>query len=676
MPHSDPFLFLEDHDQAQSWIAAQNQRCRAAMDADPRFALMTEQILQFSQSQQQIPYFAQHGDWLYHFYQGSSQPRGVYRRTTLASYQSPDPQWHIVFDLDQLAADEGVEWQLAGISHCILQANLCLISLSVSGSDGHVCREYDVEQQGFVANGFHFPFGKNVIHWRDANSVFVAPAWDESQLTQAGLPCEVWLLQRGQDWDDAANLVVLPETSLRAQASRFLDGNLTAFDVIEAAHSLDQKAYYHLDDDLQLQHLPLPLRCDVLAYSHGDLIVKLASNWSRQGQDYPAGALLAVACDAKTAKLGRIQLLIAPDAQQSIQTIEATLSGIVVAMLDCVKSRVLGFVWQQGAWQQQPNLLPDGGVIEFVDQPWQTDVLYFNYSDFLHPATLYRYDLLGQQAPEILRQQLPAFDSQHFIQQQRFARAKDGTPIPYFIVHHQSLVLDGQTPTLLYGYGGFAQSLLPYYVDNLGPQWLAKGGAFVVANIRGGGEFGPAWHQAAQGAARQVSFDDFIAIAEDLIAQGLTSPRRLAIQGGSHGGLLVGACLTQRPELFKAVVCEAPLLDMLRYPELGAGASWLAEYGDPAIAEQGAVLAAYSPYQHVAPASEQTYPAVLLSCASCDDRVHPAHARKMAAKLLEQGHQVLFFEKAQGGHQHGYSALETAQELSRTLVFLQQQLMD
>ncbi|WP_297574438.1 prolyl oligopeptidase family protein [uncultured Deefgea sp.] len=676
MPHSDPFVFLENHDQAQSWIAAQNQRCRAAIDADPRFTVMTEQILQLSQSQQQIPYFAQHGDWLYHFYQGSTQPRGVYRRTTLASYQSADPQWHIVFDLDQLAAHEGVEWQLAGISHCILQANLCLISLSISGSDGHVCREYDVEQQGFVANGFQLPFGKNVIHWRDANSVFVAPAWDESQLTQAGLPCEVWLLQRGQAWDDADNLVVLPETALRAQAWRFLDGDLTVFDVIEAAHSLDQKAYYHLDDDLQLQHLPLPLRCEILAYSHGDLIVKLASNWSRQGQVYPAGALLAVACNAKTAQLGRIKLLIAPTAQQSIQTIEATFNGLVVLMLDCVKSRVLGFVWQQGGWQQQPNLLPEGGVIEFVDQPWQTDILYFNYSDFLHPASLYRYDLMRPQAPELLRQQCPAFDAQPFVQQQRFARAKDGTPIPYFVVHHQSIVLNGQTPTLLYGYGGFAQSLLPYYVDHLGPQWLAKGGAFVVANIRGGGEFGPAWHQVAQGAARQVSFDDFITIAEDLIAQGLTAPRRLAIQGGSHGGLLVGACMTQRPELFQAVVCEAPLLDMLRYTELGAGASWLAEYGDPTVTEERAVLAAYSPYQQVAPASLQRYPAVLLTCASHDDRVHPAHARKMAAKLIDQGHQVLFFEKAQGGHQHGYSALETAQELSRALIFLQQQLMD
>ena len=676
MPHPDPFEFLENHDQAQSWIAAQNQRCRAAIDADPRFTVMTEQILQLSQSQQQIPYFAQHGDWLYHFYQGSTQPRGVYRRTTLASYQSPDPQWHIVFDLDQLAAHEGVEWQLAGISHCILQANLCLISLSISGSDGHVCREYDVEQRCFVENGFQFPFGKNVIHWRDANSVFVAPAWDESQLTQAGLPCEVWLLQRGQDWDDADNLVVLPETSLRAQAWRFLDGDLTAFDVIEAAHSLDQKAYYHLDDDLQLQHLPLPLRCEILAYSHGDLIVKLVSHWSRQGQDYPVGALLAVACDAKTARLGRIQLLIAPTAQQSIQSIEATLNGLMVLMLDCVKSRMIGLVWQQGAWLQQHHPLPCDGVIELVDQPWQTDVVYYNYSNFLHPASLYRYDLMRRQAPELLRQQCPAFDAQSFVQQQRFASAKDGTPIPYFIVHHQSIVLDGQTPTLLYGYGGFEQSLLPYYVDHLGPQWLAKGGAFVVANIRGGGEFGPAWHQAAQGAARQVSFDDFMAVAEDLIAQGFTSSRRLAIQGGSHGGLLVGACLTQRPELFQAVICEAPLLDMMRYTELGAGASWLTEYGDPAIAEQRAVLAAYSPYQHIAPASLQRYPAVLLTCASHDDRVHPAHARKMAAKLLDQGHVAWFFESGQGGHRYGYSASDTAQALSRALVFLRQQLMD
>ncbi|MGL4994955.1 MAG: prolyl oligopeptidase family serine peptidase, partial [Deefgea sp.] len=557
----------------------------------------------------------------------------------------------------------------------------CLISLNIAGSDASVCREYDIKTQQFVNDCFQFPLGKNQIHWRDLNSVFVCPAWDESQLSQAGYSCEVWLLQRGQTWEEAISIAVLPETILKTLAWRFLDGAHAYLDIVEVALSLYKKVYYCVNDGFALHPIKLPVRCDVYAFTHGDLIVKLGMDWRCQDVLYCAGSLLAIQCNAQTGQLGRIQSLLIPNQAQNIQGLDATMSSLAVHVLDNVKSQIQTFTWKEKEgqghqWHCIPNLFPTCGAIEFVDQPWATETLYYNYSDFLQPAGLYRYDLLLAAEPELLRQQAPSFDSSDYQYQQCFATSKDGATIPYFLVHANALALDGQAPTLLYGYGGFQVSMLPYYVDNLGPHWLAKGGVFVVANIRGGGEFGPAWHQAAQGAHRQRSFDDFIAVAEDLIARGITSPRRLGIQGGSHGGLLVGACLTQRPELFNAAVCEVPLLDMLRYTDLHAGKSWIDEYGDPNQPEDRAVLATYSPYHHIQSATEQSYPKILLTTNRQDDRVHPAHARKMAAKLEQMGHEVLFFENEKGGHRGNVGAGEMAADLARVLTFFHQQLMD
>ncbi len=672
----DQFEYLENHVESERWVVEHNQSCRQVIESDTRFSSMRQAITDFTHGSQQIPYFSQHGQWLYHFYQSQTQPRGVYRRTSFESYCSAQTEWSVVFDLDALTQQEEVDWFLAGISHCVLAPERCLISLNIAGSDASVCREYDLEEQQFVQGNFQFPLGKNQIHWRDMDSVFVCPAWDESQLSQAGYSCEVWLLQRGQTWEEAIEIAVLPETILKTLAWRFLDGANAYLDILEVALSLYKKVYYCVDDEFALHPIKLPVRCDVYAFTHGDLIIKLGMDWRYQDALYGAGSLLAIQCNAQTGQLGRIQTVLAPNSAQTIQGLDATMSGLAVHVLDNVRSQIQTFVWQDNQWQCIANSLPTSGTIEFVDQPWATEVLYYNYSDFLQSAGLYRYDLLAGGAPDLLRQQKPAFDSGNYQYQQHFATAKDGTAIPYFLMHATGLVFNGQAPTLLYGYGGFQVSMLPYYVDNLGPHWLAKGGVFVVANIRGGGEFGPAWHQAAQGVNRQRSFDDFIAVAEDLIARGITSPRRLGIQGGSHGGLLVGACFTQRPELFNAAVCEVPLLDMLRYTELHAGKSWIDEYGDPNQPEDRAVLAAYSPYHHIKPVAEQSYPKILLTTNRQDDRVHPAHARKMAAKLEHLGHEVLFFENDKGGHSGNVGASEMAADLARVLTFLHQQLMD
>ncbi|SCK10726.1 prolyl oligopeptidase [Vogesella sp. LIG4] len=678
----DPFQWLESLDDAAAldWVAEQNAATRARLDSDPRFAALKQSILANLRDTRQIPFFAEHAGWLYNFHQDEAHPRGIYRRCTLDAYRANAQDWQTVLDIDALADAEEVDWYLDGVSHYTEQPQHVLLSLTPGGSDATVSREYDLEAQAFVAGGFSFPYGKNHIAWRDLDSVFVCPAWDEAQLTRAGYPREVWLLQRGQRWDQAQPLLQLDEDAMMVAAWRFLDAAnpvapdaITAFDIIEASDSFYSKTYYHLAGD-SLIALPLPERAEIEAYSHGDLIVKLAEDWHFAGQHYTAGSLLAVACAAGSGKVGRITELFVPGAQQSVEMVEATLNLLAIIVIDNVKSRLVTLRWADGNWQPHANPLPTGGVIEFADQPWHSDLLYYSYSDFLTPAGLYRLDLLTGGEPEVLRQQPAAFDAAGFVAEQLQARAPDGTAIPYFVVHRRGLALDGSAPTLLYGYGGFEVPMMPYYMDNFGPQWLEKGGVFVVANIRGGGEFGPAWHQAAQGPHRQVSFDDFIAVAEDLIARGYSSARRLGIEGGSNGGLLVGACLLQRPELFNAVVCEVPLLDMLRYTELLAGASWIDEYGDPSNPAERAALAAYSPYHQ--PVSAERYPLALFTTSSKDDRVHPAHARKMVARLQQHGHDALFLETDGGGHGGNTGQEQTAEELARVLVYLYRQLMD
>lgn len=673
---TDNFQWLESLDAAAAtdWVAQQNAATQAVLDTDPRYPQLKASILANLRDTRQIPFFAEYDGWLYNFHQDEAHPRGIYRRCTLDAYRANSQEWQTVLDIDALAEAEETDWYLDGVSHCTLQPLRAMVSLTPGGSDATVSREYDLAAQAFVAGGFSFPYGKNHIAWRDLDSVFVCPAWDEDQLTRAGYPREVWVLARGHSWDAAQCLLALDEEAMMVAAWRFLDADSTAFDMIEASDSFYSKTYYHVAANLALTPLPLPERCEIEAYSHGDLIVKLAQDWTMHGQTYAAGSLLAVACDAASGKVGRIVALFVPDARQSVEMVEATLNLLAIIVIDNVKSRLVTLRQQDGEWLAHANPLPVGGVIEFADQPWQSDVLYYSYSDFLTPAGLYRIDLLAGGVPEVLRQQPAAFDASGYVAEQLHARAADGTDIPYFVVHKGELARDGKAPTLLYGYGGFEVPMMPYYMDNFGPEWLEKGGVFVVANIRGGGEFGPAWHQAAQGVNRQVSFDDFIAVAEDLIARGYTSARRLGIEGGSNGGLLVGACLVQRPELFNAVVCEVPLLDMLRYTELLAGASWIDEYGDPADPAERAALAAYSPYHHVA--ANVQYPLALFTTSAKDDRVHPAHARKMVAKMQALGHQVLFFETDGGGHGGNTGQEQTASELARVLVYLYRQLMD
>jgi len=675
MTTQDPFLWLEDLDnpQAQQWVEAQNARTQARLDSDARFAPVKDAVLATLRDTRQIPFFTEYDGWLYNFHQDAAHPRGIYRRATLDRYRSADPAWEVVLDIDAIASAEQQDWYLDGVSHYTLTPKRCLVHLTRGGLDATVTREYDLARRQFVDGGFAFPEGKNHIIWRTEDEVFVCPAWAPEQLTRAGYAREVWIARRGEPWSAARRVLQLPEAAMMAIAWRFLGDGTRPLDIIEASDGFYSKSYHLINDDLSLSALPLPPRADIEGYLHGDFIVRLAEDWSWHAQTFQAGSLLAAPLAALQSGSGPLAVLFEPSARVSVAAVETTRRYVLVNLLDNVQSRVLGFERVGERWQPFALPTPEHGVIEFSDQPWQTDIVSYSFSDFLTPTGLYRLELPHGQ-PECLRTQPASFNAGPFLAEQRHAQAPDGTDIPYFLVRRRDLEPNGATPTLLYGYGGFEVPMLPYYVDNFGPHWLEQGGAFAVACIRGGGEFGPAWHQAAQGVHKPVSFSDFIAVAEHLIASGVTRPAKLAIEGGSNGGLLVAAAMTARPDLFGAVVCEVPLIDMLRYTELLAGASWIDEYGDPEDHSERAALAAYSPYLQVH--ADARYPLALFTTSARDDRVHPAHARKMVAKLHQHGHEALFFETDGGGHTGNTDQEQTAEELARVLVYLYQRLMD
>ncbi len=673
----DAFQWLESLDSpaALQWVEKQNAATAAQLDADARFLPLRDDILAHLRDNRQIPFFSEHDGWLYNFHQDAEHPRGIYRRTTLPAYRAGSQEWGTVLDIDALAAADGRDWYLDGVAHCTVQPNRVLVHLSDGGGDASIAREFDLEAGDWVEQGFAFPEGKNHLAWRDPDSLWACPGWKGAPLTRAGYPAEVWLVERGEAGQHRWSKVFeAGRDAMMVAAWRYLDGHDAWLDIIEASDSFYSKTYFLVDSGLDCHPLPLPPRADIEAFLHGDFIVKLAEDWQCGDTLWPAGSLLAVPLAELRAPTGKVfQPLVTPEEGLAIESVESTRNHLVVNLIDQVKSRLLAFDRDENGWQPRRLPVPESGVIEFADQPWDSDTLYYSYSDFLTPTGLYRLEVSDGEA-ECLRRQPEAFDAAPYVAEQRYAVAADGVRIPYFVVRARDVALDGSTPTLLYGYGGFEVPMMPYYVENFGQHWLGKGGAFVLACIRGGGEFGPAWHQAAQGVNRPVSFNDFIAVAEDLIATGLTSPAKLAIEGGSNGGLLVGACMIRRPELFRAVVCEVPLLDMLIYPELLAGASWIDEYGDPAVPEERAALLAYSPYHHVREGA--AYPLALFTTSRRDDRVHPAHARKMVARLAEAGHAALFYETDSGGHTGNAGQEHTAEDLARVLVYLYQRLMD
>lgn len=644
---ADPYLWLEEvtSETALDWVRQQNATSTKELEASPLFEPTRQRLLSIMDSNERIPYISKHGPYYHNFWRDKQNPRGLWRRTTLEEYRKPEPQWEIVLDLDQLAVTEGENWVWHGYDILYPTYDRCLLFLSRGGADASVVREFDVTTKSFVPDGFALPEAKSSITWRDRDSVYVGTDFGPGSLTTSGYPRIVKEWKRGTPLSEARTVFEGKPEDVSVSAGvahhagyryELIRRGITFF--TNEAFILRGEEWVKIDKP---DHVSVDLFLDQLLFWP-------RLDWTAGGKTYPSGSMLAAPLDGYLQGTAQLEPLFTPTPRTSLSSCAFTRNHLILNELDNVKHRLYVLGHQAGRWTREPLDTPSFGAVGIhgIDRN-ESDDYFLTVAGFLTPASLY-YGRAGKPERELLKS-LPAyFDADGLEISQREATSRDGTKIPYYQVGRSGMKLDGTNPTLLYGYGGFKISMLPAYSAGVGAAWLEKGGVYILANIRGGGEFGPSWHEAARKANRQRAYDDFIAVAEDLIARKVTSPKHLGIQGGSNGGLLVGVMLTQRPDLFRAVVCQVPLLDMRRYHKLLAGASWMDEYGDPDRPEEWAYIKEYSPYQNLK--ATQRYPRVLLATSTRDDRVHPGHARKMVARMKEQGHGVLYYENIEGGH--------------------------
>lgn len=652
---ADPYLWLEDvqGDQALAWVRERNATSAALLEAVPMFADNRAKVQAVLDNREQIPGISRRGNFFYNFWRDAQNPRGLWRRTTLDEYRKAKPQWDVLLDLDALAKAEGENWVWAGANCLAPDYNRCLISISRGGADAKVTREFDVAKREFVKDGFFVPEAKSRLDWIDINSVYVATDFGPGSMTKSGYPRVIKRWQRGTPLTAAVQVFAGQESDVSA----FVSVDKTpGFERTTFGRSTD---FYNTEVNLlvngQLVKIDKPSDA-VLSWQREWAFLLLKSDLKVAATTYKSGSLLGIPFDALMKGERNYQVLFEPTSTRSLARSgpSSTRDFLLLNILDNVAGRIEELQHVGGQWQRREVKAPFPGTLSasgmhdpFVKDDPLANHYIMSYLDFLTPASLY-LGKAGSDAQELLKSNPTFFDKAGMRTEQRFAKSKDGTQVPYFVVYPKNYKADGSHPTVLYGYGGYQISMEPFYSGSWGTTWYQRGGVFVVANIRGGGEFGPAWHQSAIKQNKQKSYDDFAAVAEDLIKSGITKPQHLGIMGGSNGGLLVGAVMVQRPELFVAVVCSVPLLDMQRYHKLLAGNSWMAEYGNPDKPEEWAYISQYSPYQNVKKGVK--YPKVLFATSTRDDRVHPGHARKMAARMIEQGHDVLYYENIEGGH--------------------------
>ncbi|MBC53495.1 MAG: S9 family peptidase [Gammaproteobacteria bacterium] len=640
---ADDFMWLEEveGEAALAWVEEQNARSLPQIQSHPSYQQLYENSLEVLNSDARIPGFSRRGDYLYNLWRDAEHVRGLYRRTTLAEYRTDAPRWETVLDLDKLAADEGENWTWGGINCLYPDYDRCLLSLSIAGSDAAVVREFSIADKSFVDGGFVLPEAKSRVNWLDENTVIVGTDTGAGSMTDSGYPAQLRVWQRGQAIETATPLYSTPADSVSVYSFTLRDGE-NAYPVInESLTFYTSDRYVFRGGDLTL--LPIPNDAGIAGLFRNNLYIDLKSDW----QGFPQGAVVYAPMDDVLAGEAQFRLFVHPDERSAILDVQMTADAILVNWLDNVRGRLDRYTPQaNGDWQRETVAFDPNGSISIQNASHLNNDFFVSYNSFLEPTTLYHVD--NDLATTAIKQLPAMFDASPFETRQYMATSADGTQIPYFVVMARDARLDGSHPTQLYAYGGFEISYRPTYSASIGRNWLHQGGVYVLANIRGGGEFGPRWHQAALLKNRHKAYEDFEAVAEDLIARGITSPEHLGIRGGSNGGLLVGAAVTRRPDLYNAVVSQVPLLDMQRYNKLLAGASWMGEYGNPDEEDMWAYIRSYSPYHNVHEGVD--YPKIFFTTSTRDDRVHPAHARKMVAKMTDMGHDVLYYENTEGGH--------------------------
>jgi len=664
----DPYAWLEDvhGDKPLQWVKEQNDRSLAALKADPRYQKNYDSILQVMDATDRIPMGSLRHGHVYNFWQDARNPKGLWRRTTIADYQTAAPHWQVLLDIDALAKAEGENWVFKGAS-CSPGETRCLVSLSRGGGDAVVVREYDLKAKKLTDDGFSLPEAKSDASYLDDDTVLFATARDGE--TSSGYARIVKQWRRGQPLTDAKVLYEGEASDVASSPAVLLskDGNIG---LIVRAVSFFESDYFLPGSDGAWWKLPLPRTVQVQGLQAGQILLTLREDWTLpDGRKLPHGALVALTLDGTTAeRLGKIAVLFAPGPRQAIEAVATGRDKTYVSISDNVIGSVHAFGFADGRWADHKLALPGQGTAGIVSTNDDGPEAMYSFENYLTPPSLF-FDA-GDGHPKAIKSLPARFDASEMATEQFEATSKDGTKVPYFVTRPKSLT--GPAPAILYGYGGFEVSLTPSYSANFGRLWLSHGGLYVVANIRGGGEFGPGWHDAALKTKRQHAYDDFEAVAADLARRGLTTPKQLGIMGGSNGGLLVSTVMVQKPELFGAVVCQVPLIDMIAYTHIGAGASWIGEYGDPANPAERDYILTYSPYQNVKAAV--TYPPVFFVTATSDDRVTPVHARKMAAKMEAQGHDVTFYENTDGGHAAAADHRQAAEMWGLSFVYLAEKL--
>jgi prolyl oligopeptidase len=679
----DPYLWLEDIHGARAlaWIETENARSLKVLKGDPRYERFHNAALEIVNATDRIPAPALIGSTIYNYWQDPTNVRGVWRRATPGSYAAKAPAWETVIDLDQLAKAEGKNWIWHGANCLPPTYRRCLVSLSDGGTDADTVREFDLASKSFVDGGFVMPTSKQDVDWLDDDTLIVARDWGPGTMTASSYPFVVKTLKRGQSLGEATEVFRGKPDDVGVSPVVLHDGD--GHQVVLIFRSIDtfhQETYWL--SPRGLVRLNLPQKIDIHGLLHGKLIFTPEQEWVFEKSQVPqatyeAGSLLAMSPQELTPdappEVAESHLVFQPGPRQSVEQVAVTANRIVAAIYDNVRGSLTSFEDKGDRWGHAPLPVAANSSVTIDTASDVNDDVYFGVEGFLAPTHLWKTDAAGG-APVDLKDLPARFDASGSVVEQHEVASSDGTKIPYFIVHPKGMKLDRSNPTILYAYGGFQISMLPSYSATIGKIWLENGGVYVLANIRGGGEFGPAWHDAGLKTHRQLVYDDFAAVAKDLIARGVTSPRRLGIQGGSNGGLLMGVEFIQHPELWRAVDIQVPLLDMLRIEQLGAGASWVGEYGSVTVPEERAFWERTSPYQNLKPGV--AYPEPFFVTATSDDRVTPVHARKMAAKMAAMGLPFLYFENTSGGHAASGNLQERAERVALEFTYLAHKLMD
>ncbi|MBL7671015.1 MAG: S9 family peptidase [Bdellovibrionaceae bacterium] len=631
---------------AQKWVNSQNERTIKSYGGDKDFEKVYGEILKKENNEDRLFEGEIRGDYYYQCYSDKDHSLGLWRRTKLSAYFAQQEEWETLLDLDDLSKKENTRYKLQSVS-CLRPSNeRCLLKLSISGADASVVREFDLKKKALVETGFNIlkPF-KHDFHWRDLNSILVTSDFGAGSISKANYGLQVRLWKRGESLERSK----LVYSAKQDAVGVFFDNkNIVPGEPIILGDYSDfrQKTYRVFRDGSFDTKIDLPSNAEIVAIFKNKIIAKLLGPWLNGNEEIVDGSLIGLTLKSGTNN-SIVSVILRPGNHEVVRSVVASGEKLWVHLLKDLKNSLVAMDFEDGQWRTQKYVIDSDGTFYLDSVSSDRDSFFIYEENFLSPKKQFYVESF-RRAPALVRASPDTFRSVGKITTLEWARSRDGTRVPYYLIRSSAFEFDGKNPTLIFGYGAADDMNLPWYLGNVGKAWIEKGGVFINAILRGGGELGPSWRTSGYKHDKQHTFDDLIAIAEDLVEKKVTSPRKLGIYGTSWGGLLVSASFIQRPELFGAVGALMPMEDMLNFTLLPIGESWTGEFGDPRNETDYKVLSAYSPYHHVS--KDIAYPPILFVSSTNDDRMHTAHARRMAAKMIDQKHDAYYFETDEGGH--------------------------